>query len=51
MNQRAKNRIREHGPHEWAKVEERLFVLCMNGPATLMRCPCGWFGWIPKEVK
>jgi hypothetical protein len=50
MNQRAKNRTREHGPHGWIITEERPFVLCMNGPAKLMRCSCGWFGWIPKEM-
>ncbi len=48
MNQRTKNRIREHEPHGWKIVETRPFVLCMNGPATLRYCPCGWFGWIPK---
>lgn len=47
VDQRTKNRIKEHGGH-WKEVEHRDWVLCIEGPAVLMKCPqpCNWAGWI-----
>ena len=41
--QRAKNRKREHAEHGWKVINELETV-------NLMDCPCGWTGWMPKEV-
>jgi len=51
MDQRSRNRIREHGSH-WIEIEERNNVLCLGGPAILMKCQgkCNWFGWIKTEA-
>lgn len=51
MDQRTKNRIREHAVH-WVEVERRPYVYCLNGPGVLMRCPkpCAWIGWIRVGV-
>lgn len=40
--QRFKNRQREHSGHGWVPIRELDTV-------TLMDCPCGWCGWIPKD--
>jgi hypothetical protein len=51
MDQRSKNRIREHCSH-WIEIERRNNVVCFNGPGVLMKCQgqCNWFGWVKTEA-
>lgn len=51
LNQRDKNRLREHGPdavgHGWKQKE----TPALGGENNvLMECPCGWTGWVNKDV-
>lgn len=42
--QRTKNRKHEHANHGWTILRDfdDLKIVLMN-------CPCGWWGWMPKE--
>jgi len=51
MTKREQERIKQHAPHGWVPFEWR--ALTKPARATndvLMVCPCGWSGWLSKEI-
>ena len=48
MDQRTKNRLREHGGenHTLELEENRDWVDCFKGPGKYFVCSCGWEGWL-----
>jgi hypothetical protein len=48
MDQRSKNRTREHAGHGWSQSDGGSVDISGR---VLMQCPCGWFGWIDEEAQ
>lgn len=45
IDKRSRERAREHAPHGWA-VDTVAARTTDDQGRTLMRCPCGWLGWV-----
>ncbi len=45
---RARARLKEHGPHGWAPEASKLTAI--DERLRLMRCPCGYLGWVLASV-
>lgn len=42
--------FKEHVRHGWTKQStDHIKNVAYLGTHFLMRCPCGWFGWVEKE--
>lgn len=55
MTKRSENRNREHADHtdadgnHWRPERAAEGLPILDGvPCLLMRCPCGWLGWMPS---
>jgi hypothetical protein len=50
-DRRTQNRSREHANHKLkvTREVEGLQYSTIKGPASLLKCECGWFGWIPSD--
>ncbi len=44
------NREREHAPHGWYRTSEARVARAPRAGTELVRCPCGWLGWIATEI-
>jgi len=46
MDQRSKNRYKEHASHGWVVVPG---FSSLQPKKENRKCPCGWFGWVDRE--
>lgn len=49
-DKRTEERIKRHEPHGWREIHWVPFFAPLGGAqARLMKCRCGWMGWIIGE--
>lgn len=51
MANSVQNLIKEHSAHDWASQNtDHIKNVNLIGSHDLMKCPCGWYGWVKKTA-